>query len=362
MWTAVGVFGLATGVFAAVLALAVYLAGPRRFVNRVVTAFLAAEAGAILFAVAAEHLTDDPAYVYAGAVVGYLAFVVTPFAYLAVVGILDSVLARPFATRTGRVALLVGAVAGMVSVFAARPFWVAGPAGAFVPGPGLPLVLLADVLISLYALATAVMMYRTATSSTARRTAGWFIAAFGARDVLYVVLPLLYLAGVAPWLGVAGIAVAAVVYLPLVAYALLRTQLFDIDLKIKMGLRRGTVAFAFLAVFFIVAQVASEALSARLGIVLGGAAAGLLLFAVAPLQRAAERLADATMPNVRPTSEYVAFRKLEVYRAALEGAYRDGDVTPKEREILTSLVTSLGIASQDAEAMERDVAGRRSPV
>lgn len=35
------------------------------------------------------------------------------------------------------------------------------------------------------------------------------------------------------------------------------------------------------------------------GFVVGGVAAGLLLFAIHPLQRVAERVADAAMPGVR---------------------------------------------------------------
>lgn len=45
---------------------------------------------------------------------------------------------------------------------------------------------------------------------------------------------------------------AVFIYVPLVAYGVLRLQLFDIGLRIKRTLKRGTVAAAFVATFFVV--------------------------------------------------------------------------------------------------------------
>ncbi len=45
-------------------------------------------------------------------------------------------------------------------------------------------------------------------------------------------------------------------------------------------------------------------------------AAALVVFFMAPLQRFAERIASAAMPNTHDTPQYAAFRKLQVYQAA----------------------------------------------
>lgn len=140
----------------------------------------------------------------------------------------------------------------------------------------------------------------------------------------------------------------------LTAYALLRCQLFDIDLKIKWGVRGGTLAGVFLAVFFVVATVASEFLTGTYGYILGGVAAGLLLFALTPLQKFAERAAERAMPNTNDSTEYLAFRKLEVYKAAAE-ELAAGGITTKERRALQALRAKLGIAAIDAASVERDV-------
>jgi len=74
--------------------------------------------------------------------------------------------------------------------------------------------------------------------------------------------------------------------------------------------------------------------------------------------RIGARVADTAMPSVRETSDYVAFRKMEVYKAALEGAMEDGAVSAKEREVLRRLRESLGITDADASALERDLSPR----
>ncbi|HVM44597.1 MAG TPA: hypothetical protein VM582_01580, partial [Candidatus Thermoplasmatota archaeon] len=147
-----------------------------------------------------------------------------------------------------------------------------------------------------------------------------------------------------------------IVYIPLVGYGILRTQLFDIDIRLKRTVSRGTVAAIIVAIAFVVSELAAQLLSDRAGPFLGIAAAGVLVFAMAPLQRVADRLTNVAMPGVDARSPaYVTYRKMEVYRAALEGALEDGDVTQKERAMLARLRGNLDIGDDDARALEADV-------
>ena len=57
------------------------------------------------------------------------------------------------------------------------------------------------------------------------------------------------------------------------------------------------------------------------------------------------------------TPEYLAFRKLEVYRAAFEGLNVDAQITDKERAMLEKLRIKLGIQPGDAQALEEDMRG-----
>jgi len=138
-------------------------------------------------------------------------------------------------------------------------------------------------------------------------------------------------------------------------YAILKVQLFDIDLRIKHGIRRSTVAAVFLAAFLIVEQLVQNFFTGQFGILIGAVAAGLMLFALGHIRHFAAALANGAMPEVSATPEYVAFRKLEVYRAAFEGLYADAVVSDKERATLDRLRLKLGIQPRDALAIEEDV-------
>ena len=70
-------------------------------------------------------------------------------------------------------------------------------------------------------------------------------------------------------------------------------------------------------------------------------------------------LAAGAMPKVAPTTDYLAFRKLKVYRAAFESLYADEVISDKERAMLDRLRVKLAILPGDAIAVERDVRGER---
>jgi hypothetical protein len=78
------------------------------------------------------------------------------------------------------------------------------------------------------------------------------------------------------------------------------------------------------------------------------------MFFLAPLQRFAERVASAAMPNTKDTPEYSSFRKMQVYEAALSEA-QAGGVSEKERTLLEHLRGSLGISEADANAIESEL-------
>lgn len=163
----------------------------------------------------------------------------------------------------------------------------------------------------------------------------------------------LFTLGRFPWWE---LSMAYMVATGILLYGILRTHLFDVDLKMKWTVKQSTVAAAFIGVFFVVSESASTFFSnTGLGPYLGIAAAGVLVFALAPLQRAAERVADVALPGVANTHEYLTFRKMEVYKAAVELAAEDGVITAKERRVLGSLRASLGIEGADAEALEAHI-------
>lgn len=212
---------------------------------------------------------------------------------------------------------------------------------------------------SLLGLAAAIQSLRAARSSASRGRARSYVAAFGARDVATLGLLVYYLffwdsdVVADAQLGFFAFPMTEIIFAVLLAYGILKVHLFDIDLRIKRGFARGILTTVFLATVLIVGQLVQNATTTTFGVVGGAVVAGFLLLLIRPLDRAANRLADAAMPHVRDTPGYAAFRKFEVYKAAVE-ELSVGGVSAKERRALDALRTKLGIAAADAKAMERD--------
>ena len=142
------------------------------------------------------------------------------------------------------------------------------------------------------------------------------------------------------------------VSVPIIAYGILRSQLFDIDLKIRWTIKQSTLAAIFVSLMFFISEGVSTFLSAELGNFAGLLAAAVVMFFLAPLQRLSERVASAAMPNTKNTPEYATFRKLQVYEAAVAEAQLEGGISDKERALLIRLRDSLGVSESDAEAIE----------
>ncbi|HLF16387.1 MAG TPA: hypothetical protein VI796_03015 [Candidatus Thermoplasmatota archaeon] len=148
----------------------------------------------------------------------------------------------------------------------------------------------------------------------------------------------------------------------LVAYALVRHRLFGFDVRIKWTLNRGFIAAIFLAVFFVVAQVAQNMLNNSFGWAIGGVAAGLLMFGLTPLQRIAERFSQAVMPHTKPVSEMAHPERLDLFREQAFLVWSDGTMGPKERSLLDQLRDRLGVSYEDAARIEHQAAKSAHPV
>lgn len=140
----------------------------------------------------------------------------------------------------------------------------------------------------------------------------------------------------------------------LVTYALVRHRLFEADVQLRWTISKGPIAFGFLGAFFVGAQVAQNYLSDEYGLIAGGVLAGLMLFALHPLQRIGEKLADGVTPRAKPISKLTHDERLDIYRSQAALAWADGHLARKERFLLDSLRERLGIAAEDALVLERE--------
>jgi len=273
-----------------------------------------------------------------------------PFLALA----LDTGITRPFADKRVRIFLAIGSA-------------ILGLAAVVSPTQIVITLLYASVtLLFLYSLVASIHAWRTAKSGLVRERAGIFALAFGFRDLgwgmsygifawLMWTQPELADMPTAGWLGKTVYALGTLVAVPLVAYGILRAQLFDIDLRIRWTIKQSTLATVVVTLVFLLSEGAERVLSSELGNFVGLLAAAVVVFFLSPLQRFAENIATAAMPNTQNTPEYAAYRKMQVYEAAVAEAQREGGISDKERSLLNRLRDSLGISPVDAEMLEREL-------
>ena len=266
---------------------------------------------------------------------------------------LQTKLVRPFAKKGVRTGIsLASAVLFFIVIFG--PIEVGGT-----------LLYLALSLLFTFALVASIHAWHTATG-IARSRAGVFALAFGIRDICW---GFVYAAAIwMIWKGTYSVvdsdassapyivyALGTLLAVPLIAYGILRTQMFDIDLRIRWTIKQSTLAATVLAIIFVLSEAANEFLSSELGTIGGLLGAAIVVFFLAPLQRFAERVATVAMPNTQNTPEYASYRKMQVYESAVAEAKADGGISDKERKLLNHLRDSLGISPVDAESLERDL-------
>lgn len=268
---------------------------------------------------------------------------------------LQTPLTRPFARDTVRIFLTVAAVVLVVAV-QLTPFQI-----------GATILYVSLSALFGFALLASIDAWRAA-SGASRARAKSFTIAFGVRDICWGFV----YAGATwqVWTGtyteetdfarIIGLvyALGTLLAVPLIAYGILRAHLFDIDLRVRWTIKQSTLAAMVVTVVFLVSEGADRLLSEELGNWVGLLAAAVVVFLLAPLQRFAENVASAAMPNTTNTPEYAMFRKMQVYEEAVAEARFEGGISDRERALLVRLRDSLGIAPSDAEAIEADLAAR----
>lgn len=138
----------------------------------------------------------------------------------------------------------------------------------------------------------------------------------------------------------------------LLAYALMRYQLFGIDLRLKAGVRRAILVGVFVGVFFLITEAAEALVSEDRAPLFGIAAAGLLAVMGKPIQTFAERAANGVMPDTQPVERLGSQARFRMYLHQFELVQQDGAVSPKERRMLGQLATLLDLRPGEAEAIE----------
>lgn len=362
--------GLLAAAMAFGMAAFVYLSMPTRAQNRRLALVLFFEGSFAVTGYALERMTQRPQDTLGMEAICATSLIALPFAYLFFLATLDTPWTRPLRTRIGQGLLALGliVVLGLRFYFPReffqvpiRPWYASWESSA---GPGHHIFEYVVLLVFLFGVLVAWSARRAAKTTLARRRAAAYMLAFVTRDVLFATSYVVYFQVPPPPDGsiLAGIRllllpVALMLYLPMLLYGILKTQLFDIDVRIRWAVSRSTIGAIYLAAFFAGAQLAQNFIGQSLGWALGGLAAGLLLFALAPIQRFAEQVARNAVPGGRRLEELSERRRRDLYREQVIIAWEDGQLNRKERRLLESLRAKLGMDAETAIRLERAAIG-----
>lgn len=122
--------------------------------------------------------------------------------------------------------------------------------------------------------------------------------------------------------------------------------------KPKTYSRKGSFV-AMIGGIFVVCSEVLETLVPVQGELWGIAIAVIIILLLRPVQLLVLRMTGSVVKRADRRSGDVDQRKLEVYRAAVEGALEDGIVTDKERCILRRLRENLQLSEADVHSVER---------
>lgn len=143
----------------------------------------------------------------------------------------------------------------------------------------------------------------------------------------------------------------------LVTYALIRYRLFDAEVRLRFAIKGTTLGAIFVGTFFVVAKITESGAQKFFdgNWIVGAVAAGLLLFAISPLQKLAEHLAHRAVPSGKPMTHLPHEDRVRIYREQLEVAWADGTLTQKERILFSKLQERLALTAEEAVALENEV-------
>lgn len=361
--------GIAAAALSWTLASLVYFRRPDRAQNRLLALVLFFEGVAVGAGTGLMYLMTDRGDSYAYQGIAVVATLVVPVLYLAFLTTLNAPLVQPLRSPAAQFALAFSAVAAAALWFLFPARFISGMERVWyaewdsLSGPWQPFRLWGSIAIYVFGLLVAISAYRAAVpGSTARNRALAYVAAFGTRDVLlitiYILRQLLPTGAGLTTFSILSRPFVTILFVVLVSYGILRTDLFDLDVRVKKTLSRGTVAAAFVAVFFVASEGAQLVFADYLGPVVGVVAAGLLVFVISPLHLLAERLAGAAMPGVRPVRERPHDEREALFRHQLEVAWADGRITSKEAKLLEALRGRLGLSAEEAGRLQSDTVGR----
>jgi hypothetical protein len=221
--------------------------------------------------------------------------------------------------------------------------------------PDLPIYLLMFAMfVTIFIIS--IVGVRTAKTKLAREKAIAFVCAFGIRDLIWATVYFVAFTGLiekAPMFFTQLYVLATLIYIPIMAYGILKVQMLDIEIRLKKTIKNTFLAGAFVAFYYLISEGVNNLLSNSLGDLIGFVVSALLTLFLSPLHKWAEgfatRLADPDIDN----ADYAETRSLQVYSASIEDSLAYGEISKGQLVLLDRLRDSLGIPEATAIKLEQ---------
>ncbi len=141
----------------------------------------------------------------------------------------------------------------------------------------------------------------------------------------------------------------------LVTYALVRYQLFDVDVRVKWSVKHAPLAtLGITLLLFLFSEYMENVLETRWGPIVALGAAGVLTLAAKPLEDIGQRLATRAMPNTKQIGDLSKQERARLFEEQLKLALHDGSISDRERKVLEQLRHRLGMTSSEVARMGID--------
>ncbi|MBW3583982.1 MAG: hypothetical protein KY455_12890 [Euryarchaeota archaeon] len=360
-WSAPAGLGFMLFALNVLLSFFILNARPDRLQNRFLAALVFLQGFIVGIRRGFFELFQDPESIAAANLVRVLLIQFYAAAFLLFLSTLKTPWVRPLSTTTGRVIVVLAALASATYFYTLGPqtlrLFFSGPTPSMSSVAWSATLLLAVVfpfLLWIYGLIVVVSAYRRTPTGSQRERGTWFVRAFAVYMTALLVWVVAGLAEAPAWTDYVADA-GNLLFLLMMSYGILKDQIFDIDLRLKTATTRALLAGLFVLAIFAVGETVETLVEETAGKVAGLVTAGVLALSFRPLEARLHRVADHLMPNVVDKESYREARRHQVYASALEDAVHDGIITPRERKILQGLAHNLEIPEAVAKRLEHQV-------
>jgi hypothetical protein len=162
-------------------------------------------------------------------------------------------------------------------------------------------------------------------------------------------------------LGMVTLSISGIV----IAYGILKYQLFDIEFFVKKTFVYLLMALVLIGIFRLIELILSYFISATF---FGGDLGARFIAAVIvfcfffPLRSMAVKIGDRLFPKLTKSVKYDFSHEIMVYKNQLKHALEDGVITVKEKKMLKSLRDDLGISDEDHKKLLKELAKDHKPL